>query len=112
MKKKSVKKEFRTVKCAGCGRYEKEVDSRVVNWYCSNCFMGNGNFFRKQAGKKLVKPVEKVKKGTKVKSVFGKEYKIQGVGYKYNKSVYYVAVPEEKSSTPFEFLGDFQIILK
>lgn len=104
------KEDFRVVPCSGCGRYHKSVDSKVVNWYCSNCFLGNGNFFRAQSGKKLVKPISKVKKGTKVKTVFGREGTVCGVGYIMDKTTYYI-IEYPDSKVPVEFIGDYQIIV-
>lgn len=109
---KKEKKEFRTIKCACCGRYEKQVDSRVVNWYCSDCSFGNGNFFRKQAGRPIIKPATGVKKGSIVKSVFGKEYKVLGIGYKFQNTTYYFVVEKNAQDGVPSFLGDYQIISK
>lgn len=109
---KKDKKEFRVVKCACCGRYEKQVDSRVVNWYCSDCSFGNGNFFRKQAGKPIIKPATGIKKGSIVKSVFGKDYKVLGIGYKFNNTTYYFVVEKKAKDGIPSFLGDYQIISK
>ena len=108
-KKKDSK--FRTVKCSGCGIYEKVVDDRVVEWFCPNCFMGNGNFFRSKSGKELIKPQPKLKKGSVVHSVFGQKYKLDGVGYVFDKTVYYIAYPMgDKKDNLFVFLGDYQIV--
>ena len=112
MAKQNKKSEFRIIKCAGCGRYEKQVDSRVVAWYCSDCSFGNGNAFRAQSGKKLVKPASNLKKGTIVRSVFGQEYKILGIGYKYNQTTYYFVVDAKDQDGIPGFLGDYQIISK
>lgn len=102
--------EFRTVKCACCGRYEKVVDSRVVNWYCSDCSFGNGNFFRQQAGRPIIKPAKNIKKGSVVYSVFGKKYKVLDVGYVFGNSTYYFVVDYNAKDGIPGFLGDYQII--
>lgn len=110
MGKKNSRGEFRLVKCACCGRYEKYVDSRVVNWYCSDCSFGNGNVFRLQSGKSIIKPAKNLKRGTIVKSVFGRKYKILGVGYKYKETTYYFVVDSGDADGIPSFLGDYQII--
>lgn len=112
MAKKKQVSDYRTVKCACCGRYEKVVDKNVIDWYCSDCSFGNGNYFRKKLGWKIIKPVEKVRKGTVVSSVFGKDYKILDFGYKYDNTTYYYAVPVNAKDGIPEFIGDHQIILK
>lgn len=110
MAKKKERGEFRIEKCAGCGRYEKQVDSRVINWYCSDCSFGNGNYFRNKAGRKMITPAKNVRKGSVVTSVFGKKYKVLDVGYVFKNTTYYFVVEHNSKNDVPCFLGDYQIV--
>lgn len=108
MAKKNKDKNYKVVKCSGCGRYEKEVDSKVVSWFCSDCSVGNWNFIRAKSGKDLIKP-KVVKKNTRVNTIFGKSGIIKGVGYKYKKTTFYI-IDYGTKTQQIEFIGDFQIL--
>lgn len=108
MKKKNIDSHFHTVTCSGCGRYTKVVDKSTSSWYCSDCFLGNYNFFRKQNNKALIKVVS-LHKNDKVLCTNGKKYTILGKSYIMGKTQYYNAVETDSKDKTLTFVGDYQV---
>lgn len=109
-RKKVTKDEFREVKCSGCGRYTKKVDSRVLNWFCSNCVC-NGNFLRVKNGKEPIIPESSYKKGNKVITINNKKFHIDGLSHKMGKTTYYMATEIDGDNIPV-ILSDYSILKK
>ena len=77
------------LKCAGCGRHEKEVSADVERWFCAHCIINNGNYGRYKNNLELVKPIEKIKPNDIVLDSNGKPYVIQKQSYSSGEDIYY-----------------------
>ena len=112
MAKKAEKSVFRKVKCSCCGRHERMVTQNVIGWTCSDCFMGNMNYLRKKAGKRLILPKPNLKKGDLVLCADNKRYKIGKKSYLLDLVQYYSATPtDDKKAIPV-IIADYMVVKK
>lgn len=98
------------VPCYGCGRHAREVDDKVIVWFCRNCFVENGNYNRYKAGLKVFKPMENIKVKDVLVGADKNEYIVTGKGEWINGDKYF---PVKNTKTKKEhFIGDFFFVKK
>lgn len=111
MKKKKENK-FHKLKCAGCGRYEKEVDKDVHTYFCNHCFVDNSNYSRNKYGKELIRPISSLKKGDIVEDLKGNLLKISKKAYIFQETSYFFAYEINDKEKNEILLGDYQVVRK
>ena len=86
------------------------VTQNVIEWTCSDCFMGNMNYLRKKAGKKLILPKPNLKKGDKVICADNKKYIIRKKAFLLDLVQYYFAVSlDDKKEIP-AIIADYMVV--
>lgn len=88
---KTQKTKKTLVPCHGCGRHAREVDSKVVVWFCHHCFLENGNYNKYRAGIKMTKPLTDIKVHDVVLCADNEKYIITGKGVLVNEDKYFPA---------------------
>ena len=100
----------RVVACHGCGRHAREVDDRVIVWFCNHCFLENGNLLRYKSDLPMVKPIENLRVKDHVIGANNEEYIITGKGEWICGDKYF---PVKNLKTKQEsFAGDFFFVQK
>lgn len=108
MSKKKNSKNL--VPCHGCGRHAREVDSKVVVWFCEHCFLENGNYNRYNAGMEMIKPLTDIKVKDILLGADNKQYQVIGKGEWFKEDKFF---PVKSLDTKKEYvMGDFFFVKK
>ena len=82
-------KNRKKLKCAGCGRHEKEVSADTNLWFCTHCVIDNNNYNRFQNGLPLVKPIPNLKANDIVLDSKGQPYLLLKKSYVSGEDTYF-----------------------
>ena len=111
MKKTNTKTNKKAlVPCHGCGRHAREVDDKVIVWFCQHCFLENGNYNRYLAGMEMFKPLEDIHVKDHLLGANNEEYVVTGKGEWLRDDKYF---PVKNVKTKKEsIVGDFFFVRK
>ena len=110
MKKRMINTKGKMMSCTGCGRHKKYVSDDVTAYFCSHCFMSNGNYNRYLKGLPLIVPMKDIHVKDILLGANGKEYKVIGKGEYLGEDKIFPVVENGKKDVVF--LGDYFFIKK